>query len=486
MDINPQQAMEFSRRRLLGGAAYGVGAMALGSLLHDAAPKPVGSAHPGLRSAALPGGGRAKRVISLFMSEGPGQMDLFDYHPEMRKLHGTELPDSVRGGQRITGMTSGQTAFPVVAPMFAFEKVGPQQTWMSEILPHIKSVAGEITVIKSLWTEAINHDPAITYMQTGFQQPGKASMGSWLSYGIGSESKDLPSYIVMVSKGRGRSDPQPLFARLWGSGFLPAQHQGVQLRTGREPVLFLEDAAGIDRGTRRSMLDTLAGLNSVQLGATGDQGIAARIAQYEMAFRMQASVPELVDLADEPESVYELYGEDARKPGTFARHCLLARRLAERGVRFVQLFHRGWDQHFDLPRGHRLQAEEVDQASAALIKDLKQRGMLDDTLVTWGGEFGRTIYSQGKLSNDNHGRDHHGRCFSMFMVGGGIKAGFEYGRTDDYSWNIVENPVHIRDLHATMLHCMGIDHAKLTYPFMGLDQRLTGTETARVVSEILA
>jgi len=429
---------------------------------------------------------RAKRVIYLFQSGGPAHMDLFDYHPEMNKIHGQELPDSVRGGQRLTTMTSGQTSFPCVAPMFQFARQGASGTWFSETLPHLAGVADEMCVVKSMQTEAINHDPAITYFNTGSQQPGKPSLGSWLSYGIGSENQNLPAYVVLISQGSGRPGGQPLFSRLWSSGFLPSNHQGVRFRSGQSPVLFLANPPGIGAATQRQTLDRLTRLNEIQAAVVGDPEIDTRIAQYEMAFRMQASVPELVDLSGESDRTFELYGHNARKPGSFAANCILARRMAERGVRFIQLFHRGWDQHGDLPKALRAQCLDIDQPSAALIRDLKDRGLLDDTLIVWGGEFGRTIYCQGALSQNSYGRDHHGRCFTIWLAGGGIKGGFEYGRTDLFSYNVIENPVNIRDLNATLLHCLGIDHTSLSFKFQGLEQRLTGVEPARVVHEILS
>ncbi len=418
------------------------------------------------------------------MCGGPSHIDTFDYHPDIRKLHGQELPASVRMGQRITGMTSGQKSFPVVAPMFEFQRFGEHGTWVSDALPYTSQIVDDITIIKSMHTEAINHDPAITFINTGVQQPGKASLGSWVSYGLGSPNKDLPAYIVMISRGPGQK--QALYARLWGSGFLPSRHQGVKMRSGSDPVLYLKDPEGIDRSMRRRMLDRIAQINQAEFDDFGDPETKARIAQYEMAFRMQTSVPELIDLSNEPKSTFDLYGADATKPGTFARNCVIARRLAERGVPFIQLFHRGWDQHGSLPRLLRGQCKTIDQAAAGLVKDLKQRGMFEDTLVIWGGEFGRTIYSQGKLTKDNHGRDHHGRSFTMWMAGGGIKRGFEYGKTDTHSYNILENPIHIRDFNATIQHLLGIDHNRLTFRYQGLDQRLTGVEPCRVVSEILA
>jgi hypothetical protein len=486
-----QHALNQTRRQLLANSGKAMGAAALASLggsAFAATPAPAIVDSEGLDQRGLPGlphfAPKAKRAIYLFMCGGPSHIDTFDYKPELHKIHGTELPAEIRMGQRITGMTSGQKSFPCVAPMFKFEKHGEHGTYVSEILPHTARIVDEIAIVKSVNTEAINHDPAITFINTGAQTPGKASMGAWLSYGLGSPNKDLPAYIVMISAGPGQK--QALYSRLWGSGFLPSKHQGVKLRSGADPVLYLNDPQGVDRPMRRRMLDRIEEINQATFDEFGDPETQARIAQYEMAFRMQTSVPDLVDLSDEPESTFELYGPDSKKPGTFARNCIIARRLAERGVPFMQLFHRGWDQHGNLPKLLRGQCNTIDQPAAALVKDLKQRGMLDDTLVVWGGEFGRTIYSQGKLTKDNHGRDHHGRCFTTWLAGGGVKGGVEYGKTDDYCYNIVENPVHIRDLNATILHQLGIDHNRLTFKYQGLDQRLTGVEPSRVVKEILA
>jgi hypothetical protein len=475
-----------TRRHFLNTGAKGLGALAAASLMN-----------PGLMSGGVqgqqPGQGTlgkphfaptAKRVIYLFFSGGPSHIDMYDYKPEMHKIHGIELPDSIRNGQRITGMTSGQKSFPCVAPMFKFNRCGQNGSWVSEILPNIGSIMDDITLIKTVNSEAINHDPAITYINTGTQQPGRPSMGAWLHWGLGSPNQNLPGYVVMISKGRGQS--QALYDRLWGSGFLPSKHQGVKFRRVGDPVLYLSNPPGIDGSSRRKMLDGIAKINQSKYTETGDPEIHARIAQYEMAFRMQTSVPNLVDMKDEPDHVMDMYGKNAKKKGTFAHNCVIARRLAERGVPFVQLFHRGWDQHGALPRNIRMQCEDIDRPAAALVKDLKQRGMLKDTLVICGGEFGRTIYSQGKLTKDNHGRDHHGRCFSMWMAGGGIKAGLEYGKTDDFAYNIVENPVHINDFNATILHCLGIDHERFSYRYQGLDQRLTGVEGAHVVKDVLA
>ncbi len=427
---------------------------------------------------------KAKRVVYLFQSGGPSHLELLDEKPELQKLHGTELPDSIRQGQRLTGMTSGQTSFPVIAPKFGFQSCGQSGIRMSELLPYTGAVADELCVIRSMHTEAINHDPAITLIQTGSQQPGRPSLGAWASYGLGSEAEDLPAFLVLISHGSGRDANQGLLERLWGSGFLPSSHQGVKLRSSGDPVLYLTDPPGIDRNFRRQMLDGLAQLNARTLRETGDPEIATRITQYEMAYQMQASVPDLIDFSQEPESTFELYGEEARKPGTFASNCLLTRRLLEKGVRFVQLFHRGWDQHGSLPTNIPRQCHDVDQPQAALISDLRQRGMLDDTLIIWGGEFGRTVYGQGGLQAD-YGRDHHGRCFSMWMAGGGVKGGTAYGQTDDYGYNIVQNPVHIHDLNATILHCMGMDHERLTFRYQGRDFRLTDIH-GNVVHDILS
>jgi uncharacterized protein DUF1501 len=471
-----------ARRRFLARSAGGLGAAALAAL----GTPGFGMSAPGALSPQGPHfAPTAKRVIYLFMSGGPSHIDLFDYKPSLEKIHGKELPDSVRQGQRITGMTSGQSAFPAVKPDWKFNRCGERGTYVSELLPHIGSIADRIAIVRSMHTEAINHDPAITYIQTGTQQLGKPSVGSWVSWGLGTENSDLPAYVVLISRTKDRGNAQPLFSRLWSSGFLPSSHQGVKFYGGKNPVLFLSDPEGMTRSNRRRMLDALRALNEEQLEVTRDPEVDTRIEQYELAYRMQTSVPDLTDLRDEPESTFALYGEDARKPGTFASNALLARRMAERGVRFIQLFHRGWDNHSglqaDLPR----QCKDVDQASAALVKDLAARGLLDDTLIVWGGEFGRTVYSQGDINAKSRGRDHHGRCFATWLCGGGIKPGIDHGATDDWCWNIAEDPVHIRDLSATVLHTLGFDHERLTYRFQGLDQKLTGVEPARVVREIL-
>src|SRR5437879_5734846 len=465
MNLFREHHLLLTRRQLFGRTAAGIGTAALASLLNDRlfaagvdASLETHGVLPSLHFAP-----KAKRVIYLFMSGGPSHIDLFDYKPKLRGYHGQELPGSVRMGQRITGMTSGQKSFPCVAPMFEFAQHGQSGAWVSELLPYTASIVDDVAIVKSLNTEAINHDPATTYIQTGHQQPGRPSLGAWLSYGIGSENQNLPAFIVMISQGSGNKIDQPIFSRLWGSGFLPTQHQGVRFRSGSDPVLYLSDPPGIDAGTRRRMLDSVGQLNQMAAKAFGDPEINTRIAQYEMAYRMQTSVPELTDLSQEPRYIRDLYGLDRKEDdGGFARNCLLARRMVERGVRFVQLMHRGWDQHSDLPRQIRGQCQDVDQPSAALVRDLKQRGLLDDTLVIWGGEFGRTVYSQGQLTATNHGRDHHGRCFSVWVAGGGFKPGISYGATDDYCYNIVENPVHIHDFNATVLRCLGIHHEKLT------------------------
>ena len=475
-----------TRRHLFTQTAGGLGAAALATLL---GPRRMGAAAPFDRPSpsSLPHfAPRAKRVIYLFQSGGPSHIDLFDYKPKLRDFHRQELPNSVRMGQRLTDMTSDQSSFPCVAPGFQFRPHGECGRWLSETLPFTGQVVDDLCVIKSVHTEAINHDPAITFILTGTQQLGKPGIGAWLSYGLGSTNHNLPTFMVLISQGSGQKVSQPLFSRLWSSGFLPAAHQGVKLRSGKDPVLYLSNPPGIDAAASRRTLRALVQLNRRTQDEYGDPETSARIAQYEMAFRMQTSVPELVDLSDEPESTFEMYGPDARKPGTYAANCLLARRMAERGVRFVQLFHRGWDQHGNLPKAIRAQSQDTDQASAALVKDLKQRGMLDETLVIWGGEFGRTVFCQGELAPDNYGRDHHGRCFTIWMAGGGIRGGMEYGRTDDYCYNIVENGVHINDINATILHCLGIDHMRFTYRYQGLDQRLTGVEPVQIVKELLA
>ncbi len=427
---------------------------------------------------------KAKRVIYLFQSGAPSQIDLFDYKPQLEKHRGTELPDSIRQGQRLTGMTATQATFPIAPGAFGFKQRGKSGAWVSDLLPHTAKIADRLCFIKSMHTEAINHDPAVTFFQTGAQLAGRPSIGAWLSYGLGSENEDLPGFVVMVSSGSARNG-QPLYDRLWGSGFLPTRYQGVKFRSHGDPVLYLSNPPGIDRPARRRYLDDLAKLNTIKHEDVGDPEISTRISQYEMAYRMQASVPELTDLSDEPESTYELYGDDARKRGTYAGNCLLARRLVERGVRFVQLFHRGWDQHTNLPEQLPKQCADTDQGSAALITDLAQRGLLEDTLVIWGGEFGRTVYSQGNLATTSYGRDHHPRCFTMWMAGAGIKPGTTIGETDDFSYNVMTDPVHVHDLHATMMHLLGVDHKKLTFKYQGRHFRLTDVH-GNVVTKALA
>lgn len=436
----------------------------------------LADADQGLHHAA-----KAKRVVVLFQSGAPSQLDLFDHKPQLRALHESELPDSIRKGQRLTGMTATQTSFPIAASRFRFRKHGESGVELSELLPHTAKIADELCVIRSMWTEAINHDPAITFCQTGNQLAGRPSLGAWLAYGLGSANENLPAFIAMVSGSGG----QPLYDRLWGSGFLPTRYQGVKFRSVGDPVPFLSRPPGIDPATRRLMLDDLAELNRMQFERSHDPEILTRVAQYEMAFRMQSSVPELTDVSDENESTFELYGEQARQPGSFAHNCLLSRRLLERGVRFVQLFHRGWDQHRHLPVEIAKQTQATDQGAAALVRDLQQRGLLEDTLVVWCGEFGRTVYCQGALTHDDYGRDHHPRCFSIWMAGAGVRSGYTHGQTDDFGYNIERDPVSVHDLHATMLHLLGIDHERLTFRFQGRDYRLTDVH-GKVVTPVIS
>lgn len=472
-----------TRRDLLSHMATGVGACALATLLRQeglaAKPSEAGGL-PGLPHFAP----RAKRVIYLFQSGAPSQLDLFDHKPQLARLGGQELPDSIRQGQRLTGMTSRQASFPLAPSKFKFAQHGESGAWISELLPHTARVADELCFIKSLHTEAINHDPAITFFQTGNQLAGRPSIGAWLSYGLGSENRDLPAFVVLVSQGTGNGGDQPLYDRLWGSGFLPTRYQGVKFRSTGDPVLFLSNPAGVDAATRRRMLDDLARLNQLKLAEYGDPEIATRISQYELAFRMQTSVPELTEMADEDPATLAAYGPEVGRPGSYAHNCLLARRLAERGVRFIQLFHRGWDQHLALPKQLANQCRDTDQPTAALIADLKQRGLLDDTLVVWSGEFGRTVYCQGTLTATDYGRDHHPRCFTGWLAGGGVQGGMTHGETDDFSYNITAGGVHVHDLHATILHLLGLDHARLTFRFQGRDYRLTDV-AGKVVKEVL-
>lgn len=425
---------------------------------------------------------KAKRIIYLFQSGGPSQLELFDYKPELSKWHGTEIPDSVRGTQRNSGMVTNQSTFPLVQSFAGFDQYGKNGTWVSELLPHTAKVIDEVCLIKSMYTEAINHEPAVIFMQTGSQISGRPSMGSWLSYGLGSENENMPAFVVLVSQGRGS---QPLNAQSWGSGFLPSYHQGVQFRSGKEPVLYLNNPRGIDMDHRRQALDYIRAFNEIQSEKWGDPEIESKINQYEMAYRMQTSVPGIVDLSSEPDYIFDLYGEEARIPGTYAANCLLARRLAEEDVRFIQLYHTGWDQHGGLPSGISRQAKSTDQATAALLIDLKQRGLLEDTLVVWGGEFGRTSFSQGQLTATNYGRDHHPGCFTMWMAGGGARSGYVHGETDEFSYNVVKDGVHVHDLQAVILHLMGIDHERLTYRHQGRRFRLTDVH-GTVIPELLA
>lgn len=460
-----------TRRHFFGRSATGLGIAALAGLLRKDL-EGAGDALPGLPHFAP----TAKRVIYLFQSGAPSQMDLFDYKPRLAEFARQELPDSIRMGQRLTGMTSTQKSFPVAPSVFQFRRHGSSGAWVSELLPRLATVVDDLCFVKSMYTEAINHDPGVTFFQTGFQIAGRPSIGAWLSYGLGSMNQDLPAFVVMISQGSGNPNDQPLADRHWGSGFLPTRYQAVKFRSVGDPVLYLSDPAGFSPPARRRFIDDLSRLNQLELDEFGDPEIATRIAQYEMAYKMQTSVPELTDLSKEPPRTFELYGAEARKPGTFAANCLLARRLAERGVRFIQLFHRGWDQHNDLPKQIRGQCQDTDRASAALVTDLKERGLLQDTLVVWGGEFGRTAYCQGTLTPENYGRDHHPRCFTVWMAGGGIKPGMTFGETDDYSYNVVQDPAHVHDLHATILHTLGIDHTRLTYKFQGRAFRLTDVQ----------
>jgi hypothetical protein len=475
--MNMNEYINFQRRRFLAQSASGLGVAALSTLFVQ-----DGLAAGG--PTALHFTPRAKRVIYLFQSGGPSQMDLFDYKPAMKEFFDKDLPDSIRMGQRITTMTSGQKRFPVAPSIFQFQQHGESGASLSELLPHTASVADTICFVKTVVTDAINHDPAVTFFQTGSQIAGRPSMGSWVSYGLGAENADLPAFVAMVSLGTGNKNDQPLYDRLWGSGFLPTTHQGVRFRGAEDPVLYLKNPPGVASEVKRIMVDDLAQLNRQRLGIVGDPEIATRIAQYELAFRMQTSIPQLTDYSTEPKHVLEMYGPDVEKPGTYASNCLLARRLSERGVRFVQLFHRGWDQHNKAPAALRGQCADTDQPTTALIKDLRQRGLLDETLIVWGGEFGRTIYCQGELTADNYGRDHHPRCFTVWMAGGGVRPGMSWGKTDDFSYNVVENPVTVYDLHATMLHLLGIDHRRLTFRFQGRDHRLTDAH-GNVVRELL-
>jgi hypothetical protein len=478
LDASAQR--EVSRRTFLRNSGGGIGLAALGGLLGTGA-QGAATMLPGFPHHPP----RAKRIIYLFQSGAPSQMDLFDPKPQMQAQRGKDLPESIRKGQRLTTMTSGQKNFPIAPSLFKFSQHGQSGAWFSEVMPHMAGMADEWCMVRSMHTEAINHDPAITFMQTGSQLAGRPSIGAWMAYGLGSENADLPSYVVLTSFGTGRRDDQPLYDRLWSAGFLPAKYQGVKFRNKGEPVLYLGNPPGMDREMRRDSLDELADLNKHRHATVGDPEIQTRISQYELAFRMQTSVPDLTDISKEPESVLESYGPEVRTPGTYASNCLLARRLAERDVRFIQLFHMGWDHHGGLPPAVRGQCKDTDQPTAALIRDLKQRGLLDETLIVWGGEFGRTIYSQGAITETSYGRDHHPRCFTVLMAGAGVKKGLTYGATDDFCYNITENPVHVHDLNATIMQLMGVDHTRLTYRYQGRDFRLTDIH-GNVVKDILA
>ncbi len=474
-----------NRRQFLKKLGLGIGGLAAASML-DPFSSIVEAADSPLAGMNLPHfAPKAKRVIYLFQSGGPSQLELFDYKPLLTKMRGQELPDSVRKGQRLTGMTSGQDSFPLVGSHFNFKQYGESRAWVSDLMPFTAKIVDELCFVKSMHTEAINHDPAITFFQTGSQQAGRPSIGSWMSYGLGSLNENLPTFTVLLSRGTGRALAQPLYSRLWGNGFLSSLHQGVQFRSGKDPVLYLKDPEGMTRSERRKMLDHISELNAKQEQEFGDPEINSRIAQYEMAYRMQTSVPDTMDIEGEPDHILQMYGSDAAIPGTYAANCLLARRLVEKDVRFVQLYHMGWDQHDNLPAHIKKQAKDIDQATAALIMDLKQRGLLEDTLVVWGGEFGRTNYSQGTLTDTNYGRDHHPKCFTMFMAGGGVKPGFTYGETDDFGYNIVKDPVHVHDLQATMMHLMGVDHTKFTYKHQGRRFRLTDV-AGHVVNDLIS
>ncbi len=478
-----EHQLNINRRHFLGKMAMGVGGAALGSLLIPdllKEPQTVSDELPlGIKHFAS----KAKRIIMLTQNGAPSQLESFDYKPKLREMFGEDLPDSIRQGQRLTGMTANQKNFPLVGSKFDFKQYGKSGTWVSDLFPNIAKITDDICVIKSMHTDAINHDPALTFLQTGSQQGNRPSMGSWFSYGLGNENKNLPAFCVLLSKGSGNG--QGVYSKLWSNGFLDSTHQGVQLSASEDPILYLNNPKGMDKAQRKKMLDNLAELNNLGHAEFGDPEIHAKIKQYEMAFRMQTAVPEITDLSKEPAHVTEMYGSDSLIPGTYASNCLLARKLSESGVRFVQLYHQGWDQHRNLIRDMPKQAMDVDQASAALITDLKQRGLLDETLVIWGGEFGRTNYCQGRLTKNSYGRDHHPRAFSMFMAGGGVKGGTSYGKTDEFGYNIIENPVHIHDLHATIMHLMGLDHEKLTYKHLGRRFRLTDVH-GHVVKDILA
>ncbi len=468
-----------SRRTFLGSTSLGLGVAALSTLL----PRHLSAALPIVQSPELPHfPPKVRRVIYLLQSGAPSQLDLFDYKPKLEQMWGQDLPESVRKGQRLTGMSSGQSSFPLAASVFKFAQHGNSRAWVSELLPYHAGVVDELCFIRSMHTEHINHDPAVTFIQTGNQNGGRPSMGSWISYGLGAENKNLPAFVVLLSRGKGGD--QPLYAKLWGNGFLPSAHQGVVFRSGPDPVFYLNNPQGVDPMSRRNMLNYLAKMNEDQFAQVLDPEINQRVQQYEMAYRMQTSVPGALDISKEPEHIFNMYGPDSRIPGTFAANCLLARKLAEQDVRFIQLYHQGWDQHGNLPNDIKIMAKSVDQPSIALLKDLKQRGLLDDTLLIWGGEFGRTNYSQGKLTRTNYGRDHHPRCYTIWMAGGGVKKGMVFGETDEFGYNIAQNPVHVHDLQATILHLLGIDHERMTFKFQGRRYRLTDV-AGEVVKPVL-
>ena len=481
MNLQDELHDMMSRRTFLGQTGAGLGTLALASLLNPAGASAAPTGDPALGKPHFPP--KVKRVIYLFQSGAPSQLELFDYKPKLEAMWGQELPESIRKGQRLTGMTAGQSRFPLAASNFKFAQYGQSRAWVSELLPYTAKITDELCYIKTMNTEAINHDPAVTFIQTGSQQAGRPSFGSWVSYGLGSDNQNMPAFVVLLSKGRGGD--QPLYAKLWSNGFLPSVHQGVVFRSGPDPVFYLNNPPGIDRTSRRRMLDYLTKLHQEQYSHVLDPEINNRMQQYEMAYRMQASVPETLDLSKEPNYIFDLYGPESRTPGTFAANCLLARKLIEKDVKFVQLYHQGWDQHGNLPKDIQIQTKSVDQASAALVMDLKQRGLLDDTLVIWGGEFGRGPYSQGKLQRDNYGRDHHPRCYTIWMAGAGIKKSFVYGQTDEFGYNIVKDPVHVHDFQATIMHLMGVDHEKLTFKSQGRRYRLTDVH-GKVIKPLLA
>jgi len=478
---------QINRRNFLLKATMGLGSAALGSLLNPVnglSQNPQGASAADWRLPDLPHfAPKAKRIIFLFQAGGPSQMDLFDYKPLLNKMNGQDIPASVRGAQRVSGMTSSQGKFPLAGSLFSFKQFGESGAWMSELMPHTANVVDDLCFVHTMQTNAINHDPGVTFLQTGSEQTGRPSFGSWISYGLGNGNQNLPAFVVLLS--RGNRIQTTLKSTLWSNGFLPSHHQGVQFRSGKNPVLYLNNPGGIDSGDRRRALDIINELNQAEQATSGDRAIDSKIAQYEMAYRMQTSVPEVMDISKEPQSVLDMYGPDVTTPGSFAANCLLARKLAEQDVKFIQLYHMGWDHHFDLPARLRDSCQQTDQPSAALIRDLKQRGLLEDTLVIWGGEFGRTAFSQGTLTVDNYGRDHHPRCFSIWMAGGGIKPGLSYGKTDDFGYNVISDPVHVHDLHATLMYQMGIDHERLTFKHQGRYYRLTDVH-GKVVKDLLS